>query len=140
MASPWFDVVKPYNDMEVSEPTDRPPAIAAIAQHFAQRNTDDEYICGLWKSLMPLGLLARFSVDQNLIGPHIDYGPSTMVQSDYIAPSWAWASVKGKVHGNSGVAMSTFAESVSVNLRYIDNDPIWARRPRIIHHAKGTGS
>lgn len=122
MTSHWLGIVKSYNDLELSEPTDRLPAIAAIAQRFAERNPDDEYICGLWKSLMPLGLLSGFSVNQNLIGPHIDHGPSTTVQSDYIAPSWAWASVQGKVYGNSGVAMSIFAELTSVNLRYIDDD------------------
>lgn len=122
MASHWHRIVEPYNDLELSEPTDRLPAIAAIAQRFAQGRPDDEYICGMWKSLMPRGLLAGFSVNQNFIGPHIDLGPSAMDQSDYIAPSWAWASVKGRVYGSAGVAMSTFAELISVNLRYIDND------------------
>lgn len=106
--------------MELSEPTDRLTAIAAIAQRFARHNPDDEYICGLWKSCILQGLLFRHHGNKNITGPHIDYGPSTVV--NYTAPSWSWASVQGKVYGSLWLTLSPLAELTSVNLRYLDND------------------
>lgn len=112
--------MRPYNDLLLSEPTDRLPAIAAIAQRFAQRNPDDEYVCGLWKNSIHRGLLLGFRPDESVTGPHIDYGPCAMAQSNYIAPSWSWASVQGRVGGN--LPVSPVAKLTSVNLRYVDND------------------
>lgn len=122
MAAHWLRIVQPYNDLELSEPSDRLPAIAAIAQRFAQRNPDDDYVCGLWRNSILRGLLLGFRADHGLTGPHIDCGPSTVAQSDYIAPSWSWASVQGKVYGNTWLPISPSAELTNVNLRYIDHD------------------
>lgn len=122
MATQWLRIVQSYNDMELSEPTDRLPAIAAIAQRFAQCDPDDEYICGLWRNSMARGLRIGFDMNKDLIGPHIDFGPSTVVQSRYIAPSWSWASVQGRLYGDYWAPSALSAEIVSVNLRYIDND------------------
>ena len=122
MATQWLRIVQSYNDMELSEPTDRLPAIAAIAQRFAQCDPDDEYICGLWEKSIHQGLTLRFDMNENLTGPHIDFGPSAMVQSRYIAPSWSWASVQGRFYGEYWVTCPPSAEIVNVNLRYMDND------------------
>lgn len=122
MAFHWFQIIQPYNNLELSEPTDRLIAIAAIAQRFARYNPDDEYICGLWKSCILEGLILRHHAKQNMTGPHIDHGPSIMVQSNYVAPSWSWASVRGIVYGITWLALSPSAALTSVNLRYIDND------------------
>lgn len=120
LAAHWVRILTSYNELKLSEPTDRLPAIAAIAQSFAQRNPDDEYVCGLWKNSIQRGLLFGFLADQNVTGPQIDYGPSAMAQSNYIAPSWSWASFQGGLYGN--LPVSPVAELTSVNLRHIDND------------------
>lgn len=120
IAAHWYQIVQHYNNLELSETTDRLPAIAAIAQRFARYNPDDEYICGLWKSCIFQGLLLWLRAKENITGPHIDHGPSTVV--NYTAPSWSWASIQGKVDDISCLASSPSAELTSVNLRYIDDD------------------
>lgn len=122
MATQWLRIVQSYNDMELSEATDRLPAIAAIAQHFAQCDPGDEYICGLWRNSIHQGLKLGFDMNKDLTGPHIDLGPSATAQSLYIAPSWSWASVRGRLYGEYWVACVPFAEVVDVDVRYIDND------------------
>lgn len=120
--SQWLRIVQSYSDMKLSEPTDRLPAIAAIAQHFAQCDPDDEYICGLWRNSIHQGLKPQFWPEKNVTGPHIDCGPSAVVQSEYIAPSWSWASVQAHLRHALRVTISPCAELINVNMRYVDND------------------
>lgn len=122
MATQWLRIVQSYNDMELSEATDRLPAIAAIAQNFAQCDPDDEYICGLWRNSIHQGLKLGFDMNEDLTGPHIDHGPSATAQSRYIAPSWSWASVRGRLYGEYWAAPVPCAEIVDVDMGYIDND------------------
>lgn len=119
MATQWLRIVQSYNDLELSEPTDRLPAIAAIAQRFAQCDPGDEYICGLWKSSIHQGLKLEFKMNEDAIGPHIDRG---VVQSKYIAPSWSWASAHGHLYGLFWVTISPSAGLINVNISYVDND------------------
>lgn len=134
MATQWLRIVQSYNDMELSEATDRLPAIAAIAQNFAQCDPDDEYICGLWRNSIHQGLKLGFDMNEDLTGPHIDHGPSATAQSRYIAPSWSWASVRGRLYGEYWAAPVPCAEIVDVNVGYIDNDQFG--RPRASHRGR----
>lgn len=120
MALQWLEFVKLYNDLQLSEPTDRLPAISAIAQRFAQCNPNDEYLCGLWRNSMHLGLTMTFNPHESLTSPHMGPGPPAAEQPRYIAPSWSWASCQGRLWGGQEL-VSHLAKIVKVSLRYVDN-------------------
>lgn len=125
IATQWLQIVGYYSKLELSEPTDRLPAIAGVAQRLAQGNPGDEYICGLWRNSILQGLALLFPMKDDLpelTGPHIDYGPTTAARPDYIAPTWSWASAQGSVVVWSRGSISPFAKLTNVNIRYVDND------------------
>lgn len=75
-------LVQEYFRRNMSLPSDKLPAIAALAQDYAERRKT-EYCAGLWKGSMSLDLLW---IVQSV--GLIDRRPST-----YAAPSWSWAVV-----------------------------------------------
>lgn len=118
----WFSLVESYSELELSNPTDRLPAIAAIAQRFAQWSPGNDYICGLWKNTLHQGLGFEIIRDEKNPGPHIDYGPSLTSKSEYIAPSWSWAAAHRRVYKSNLAALSsTCVELISADLDFLDN-------------------
>ncbi|CVL13891.1 uncharacterized protein FPRN_15246 [Fusarium proliferatum] len=77
----WSTLVLCYMRSSITDPYDRLPALAGIAERL---NTiiKDEYIAGCWKSHIWLDLLWW----------HKD-GRSRMRPTEYFAPSWSWASI-----------------------------------------------
>ncbi|KAF5559368.1 tol [Fusarium napiforme] len=77
----WSTLVLCYMRSSITDPYDRLPALAGIAERL---NTimKDEYIAGCWKSNIWLDLLWW----------HED-GRSRMRPARYFAPSWSWASI-----------------------------------------------
>lgn len=88
----WNHVLKAYSQLQLSDPRDRLPAIAAIAEQVLSREYDDpagEYLCGLRKQALHIDLLWTPSSDsatRQLCGPE-----------KYVAPSWSWASFPGQI-------------------------------------------
>lgn len=117
----WFSLVESYSELELSNPTDRLPAIAAIAQRFAQWSPGNDYIGGLWKNTLRQGLSFGIFRDQNSQSPHIDHGPSLATKSEYIAPSWSWAAAQGRIY-KSTAPSSTCVEFISASLDFLDNN------------------
>jgi hypothetical protein len=76
-------IVQDYMDRSRSDPLDIMPAMSAIAEAWA-RGGEDQYLAGLWRSHLPLGLLWRH-ISSRIVGP-------------YTAPSWSWAAVTGTVY------------------------------------------
>ncbi|KAF2266523.1 HET-domain-containing protein [Lojkania enalia] len=86
----WFNLVARYTNRALTKQTDVLPALSGIAQAIA-RSTNDEYLAGLWKSYLPYCLLWASAW-------HIDHGLATHSRPErYLAPSWSWASVKGRI-------------------------------------------
>jgi hypothetical protein len=81
----WMDIVEQYTCRQLSDELDQLPAISGIAQAWA-RTSNDNYLAGLWKSHLPLGLL--WSCAQPFRQGNFQA---------YRAPSWSWASVIGQV-------------------------------------------
>ncbi|RMY62577.1 hypothetical protein D0863_10906 [Hortaea werneckii] len=76
----WSYAVTTFSKMRLTRPTDRLPAISAIAS-VIQAETGDQYLAGLWRR----GLLKQ------LAWRHLRGG--TLNPYDvYVAPSWSWAS------------------------------------------------
>ncbi|KAF4465669.1 hypothetical protein FALBO_7482 [Fusarium albosuccineum] len=80
----WHKVVESYSKRALSKPTDKLPAISAIAARVQQR-IGSEYVAGLWKD----------NIDNDLLWQRI--APIRESQPEYVAPSFSWASMDGEV-------------------------------------------
>jgi hypothetical protein len=74
----WLRIVQSYSQLALTYDTDRLPALSGIAC-FVASQTNDEYIAGLWRKDIVAGLLWYVH-------------PAQPVSSNYIAPTWSWAS------------------------------------------------
>lgn len=85
----WYELVKTYSEMELTEQTDKFPAISALASAFSEI-LDDKYVAGLWRSDLRRGLTWHI--------PEYIEAPERADQcGSYIAPSWSWASTTSQV-------------------------------------------
>ena len=78
----WEQIVVDYSKRELTFSHDRLPGIAGVASELA-KVWDDVYLAGLWSSCLL---------------NHLGWRPSSGVEADwrtsnYLAPSWSWASV-----------------------------------------------
>jgi Heterokaryon incompatibility protein (HET) len=82
----WSLIVEKYTTRELTyESKDKLVALSGVARKVAKLNEipEDEYLAGIWKGMLPWGLLWRTS----------GYARSL----DNSIPSWSWASVSGPV-------------------------------------------
>ncbi|KAF8860218.1 HET-domain-containing protein [Acephala macrosclerotiorum] len=86
----WCDLVHNYSGYGLTVETDKLIAISGIAKRI-QEISDDQYLAGMWKSHLPVGLLWRVWRSRR---PYA-------LSASYRAPSWSWASVKERVFLNS---------------------------------------
>lgn len=78
----WYDLIEVYSSRKLRYFRDRLPAISGIAKEFASIYRD-QYICGLWKSDLKIGL-AWFPLQ-----------PRHPVSGVRTGPSWSWTSYEG---------------------------------------------
>ncbi len=83
----WYAMVEDYTARGITKQTDRLPALAGLAQAVA-RETGGGYLAGVWKSGLLEGLVWCRSREA---------GEGLAVTTEYVAPSWSWASVSGPV-------------------------------------------
>ncbi|GAW26676.1 putative HET domain-containing protein [Rosellinia necatrix] len=83
--SGWYELVSHYSAREITKDTDRLPALLGIASAL-KVVTGDDYLYGAWHGGLLEGLTWCPSAKGGLSRPEKP-----------IAPSWSWASVKGKV-------------------------------------------
>jgi hypothetical protein len=77
-----YGILRDYIHRDITKPEDRLPAIAGLAKEFAKR-TKFQYVCGLWKEDLLLGL--RWDA----------HGSKIASQVPANTPSWSWASLHG---------------------------------------------
>jgi hypothetical protein len=104
----WRAIVKEFSRRELTQVTDRLPAMSGLAAEFA-RTTSDTYCAGLWRSELVFSLAwttgdlynahGRFGIKEfsPFWNDNIYNWPAGIQASGYLAPSWSWASVKGRV-------------------------------------------
>jgi hypothetical protein len=86
----WHIIVVEYTRCRLTKDTDKLPALSGIAAIF-QRNTGFTYLAGLWKEDITSGLLWY-------VAPTSEDGSNEKQSfSQYIAPSWSWASSNSPV-------------------------------------------
>ncbi|KAJ8058873.1 hypothetical protein OCU04_011857 [Sclerotinia nivalis] len=78
----WHDTLRRYLSCSLTYPSDRLVAIGAIAREY-QKQLNDVYLAGLWRSQLPECLLWAFNK-----------GPSFPTRAKpYRCPTWSWASL-----------------------------------------------
>lgn len=105
----WRELVEHFTERELSHETDRLPALAGVAKEI-QRATGDTYCAGMWQSELLFSLTWSTSPLQNAASERnkqtdacesstfqISEWPDGIQSSEYRAPSWSWASIKGRV-------------------------------------------
>ena len=83
----WYHILEDYSSRQVSMPSkDKFFALAGVVEHI-QQELSDEYIAGIFRSELPLGLLwfvlPSASEDRNQLP----------LDHTYRAPTWSWASL-----------------------------------------------
>jgi len=84
----WARVLRVFSRCALTHDSDRLPAFASLAAHFAASAKLGQYFAGLWEEFLIDGL--QWRVTNALLGPQQE--PSRR-PSTYCAPSWSWASV-----------------------------------------------
>ncbi|POS69252.1 hypothetical protein DHEL01_v212354 [Diaporthe helianthi] len=92
----WTNLVTAFGHLRITYPTDKLPAIAAIAKQFLStqklpHSPAHEYLCGLRRTHLHVDL--SWSVVKD---PALKTADFCVVKS-YTAPSWSWASVPGQI-------------------------------------------
>lgn len=89
----WGDFVERFSSLQLTYLSDKLVALSAIASEM-QPSINSEYLAGMWREHLPCQLLwntERFPRD-------VDFAyPKPVRPSHYVAPSWSWASVHGRV-------------------------------------------
>ncbi|KAF5534324.1 het-domain-containing protein [Fusarium napiforme] len=79
----WWTILWNYSNRNLTNPTDKFPALSGIASLLGGL-LKDEYVAGLWSSTMVQGLAWRGF-----------WRPKPQPVSEYIGPTWSWASLQG---------------------------------------------
>lgn len=90
----WHLMVSNYSTRELTNPLDKLPALAGLAQRFQKLSNErtGHYLAGHWENDLPSSLLwhrDRFPLSLA--------GPKPARPTVYRAPSWSWASMEGSV-------------------------------------------
>ncbi|KAK5692554.1 hypothetical protein LTR97_010865 [Elasticomyces elasticus] len=86
----WHDLVNTYSSRRLTYESDRLPALSGVASKIASI-THSDYLAGLWKN----NLLTDLCWSANYTDL-MDQQPQFR-GDEYLAPSWAWPSVRGSV-------------------------------------------
>lgn len=93
-ARSWERILELYTTRNLTNPHDKLPALAAIAQRHS-KSTGAEYLAGLWKPTFRQDLLWKHHPGLPLIG--VSDAGNPMRSNEYRAPSWSWAAVDGVI-------------------------------------------
>jgi hypothetical protein len=85
VAVDWYTLLWHYTHRNLTVKSDRLLAISGIVQEFSKAS-GEEYLAGLWKTLLPDDLLWNIQKGRRQPRP-----------VEYQAPSWSWAAVNGPV-------------------------------------------
>ena len=84
----WHEMVQEYSRLEITFPSDKFPAVGALAQQVSEYG-GARYLAGLWDETLIDDLMWSVYWEDLVDNPR---------ESTWRAPSWSWASVKTAVH------------------------------------------
>jgi len=82
----WADIIENYSSRELSVEDDKLPAVAAVAERYAELAPVTDYLAGLWRENLLSQCLWRVWDSEKTSRPQ-----------NYRAPSWSWASINGAI-------------------------------------------
>lgn len=84
MRDRWYGLMEDYSFRRLTNETDKLAALSGLAQNFQHAVPQAEYLAGIWSTHLPAALLwrTRYTARRPL---------------SYIAPTWSWASIVGKI-------------------------------------------
>lgn len=96
----WYEWINAYSERHLYDSQDKFPAIAGVAKKFAQvfGLPEGSYVAGLWKENFVAGLLWRRHNRTKTLIP---------LREKYVAPTWSWASVKGRLEYRSATLIDS---------------------------------
>ncbi|KAJ4016238.1 hypothetical protein NW766_004429 [Fusarium irregulare] len=95
----WRALVEEYTQRNISDPQDRPIAIAAVAESFARSEQEDTYLAGMWSNSLLGDLL--WSVSSPLDDKCNHDNDATKIAG----PSWSWTVTPGPInYGHSRIS------------------------------------
>lgn len=97
----WFSIAEEYCTRRMTKETDKLVAIAGIARAMETSLREQWYVAGLWLSTAWTPLTLKSFMWRRKI-----HSPLTAFSSQYIAPSFSWASIRGQT---SHVDETTFS-------------------------------
>ncbi|KAF5638920.1 hypothetical protein F25303_7526 [Fusarium sp. NRRL 25303] len=101
----WDDLVTYYSRRHLTFVTDKLPALSGVASRV-HKITKSRYIAGIWEDNLGIGLCwARASGG---------YHDLPTLATEYVAPSWSWASIHGAVKSRVERTTSTFEPSFTI--------------------------
>ena len=109
-ARAWDELaLESYQNRHLSQEKDRFPALSGLAQRFYADGLG-KYVAGLWSNYALSMLLWEVKTGKK--------------SADYVAPSWSWASVQGKLTRNDAIAPNGDFEAKfeEVECEYASND------------------
>lgn len=116
----WSRLVELYSRCGLTVMLDKMMAFSGIAQGFKQtENPDDDYIAGMWGTLLPASLYWSTMKLEWTRRPEV-----------YRAPSWSWASIEGAVgfppdldrERDGGSDVKLLSRVVDVRLKLVGED------------------
>ena len=87
-------MVETYTRRQLTEVTDKLPALSGVARRFAAL-CNDTYVSGLWANDLPAGLMWSATGFLTPYGTQSHFLPRP---AQPCAPTWSWASFDGAVH------------------------------------------
>jgi hypothetical protein len=93
----WLATIFMYTLRSISVPSDKLPALAAVAEQF-NIVSNDQYLAGAWRQTLLSDLLWRS--DKRSPRP-----------TEYCAPSWSWASVSGLIRAEYKVDLLAYPKA-----------------------------
>lgn len=96
----WLNVVVNYTERELTYPEDKLAAVAGLARYVRDNGLESRYLAGHWVDKWFVESLTWYRANRDVVvvapGPE---GPEGLEgkKPSYIAPSWSWASIIGRV-------------------------------------------
>jgi len=94
----WYRMVETYTNRQLTEGTDKLPALSGVARRFAAL-CNDAYVGGLWANDLPAGLVWSAT---GFLTPYGTQGHLLLRPAQPRAPTWSWASVALRPHPPPG--------------------------------------
>ncbi|KAK3392338.1 HET domain protein pin-c2 [Sordaria brevicollis] len=92
--SSWWSLIHDYSQRQLTKPTDKLAALSGIAQFYQHTHFPHaQYVAGLWSSSLNEDLLWEVADSAKINARR----PDPRKKGGYVAPSWSWASVMGRV-------------------------------------------